>query len=101
MLVTKCPKRAQLARISDSISSEVEEVPRRERFTMETARVYTQHNEFIIDVARIGAYVAEMRAQKGFTDTDYCEVVEVDARGRVTMLINGRGEVISEIEYRD
>ena len=88
-----------MARISAIISSEAEETPRRERITVETARVYTQFNEFIIDVARIGAYVAEMRAQKGFTDTDYCEVVEVDARGRVSALLNGRGEVVAEFDY--
>lgn len=66
---------------------------------METARVYTQFNEFVIYVARIGAYVAEMQRQKAFTDTDYCETVEVDARGRVSMLLNGRGEVVAEFDY--
>ena len=66
---------------------------------MKTALVYTNYSTFTIDVARIGAYVAEMRAQKGTTDTDYCETVEVDDRGRVTMLINGRGECVAEIEY--
>lgn len=66
---------------------------------METATVYTQYNDFIIDVARIGAYVAEMMAQKAHTDTDYCETVEVDARGRVSALINGRGEVVAEFDY--
>lgn len=66
---------------------------------METARVYTQFNEFIIDVARIGAYVAEMQAQKAHSDIDYCEVVEVDAQGRVSALINGRGECVAEFDY--
>lgn len=66
---------------------------------MQTATVYTNYNSFIIDVAHVGAYVAEMRAQKGFTDTDYCEVVDTDARGRVSQLINGRGEIVAEIEY--
>ena len=66
---------------------------------METARVYTQFNEFTIDVARIGAYVADMQAQKKYTDTDCCETVEVDNKGRVSMLINGRGEVVAEFDY--
>lgn len=66
---------------------------------METARVYTQFNEFTIDVARIGAYVTEMIRQRRFSDTDYCEAVEVDDRGRVSMLFNGRGEVVAEIIY--
>ena len=66
---------------------------------METARVYTQFNEFTIDVARIGAYVTEMIRQRKFSDTDYCEAVEVDARGRVSMLLNGRGEVVAEFDY--
>ena len=66
---------------------------------METARVYTNYNMFTIDVARIGAYVAEMRNQKGFTDTDYCEDIEVDSRGRISALINGRGEYVATIDY--
>ena len=66
---------------------------------MDTAIVYTGYNDFIIEVARIGAYVAEMQRQKEFTDTDYCERVEVDRRGRVSMLLNGRGEVIAEFVY--
>ena len=66
---------------------------------MQTATVYTQFSEFTIYVARIGAYVAEMQRQKEFTDTDYCETVEVDNRGRVSMLINGRGEVVAEFDY--
>ena len=99
MLVTIPPNLAQLARNSAKISSEAGETPRREGIMMETALVYTNYNTFTIDVARIGAYVAETRAQKGTTDTDYCETVEVDDRGRVTMLINGRGECVAEIEY--
>ena len=67
--------------------------------TMETATIYTQFNEIDIDVARIGAYVTEMIRQRKFSDTDYCEAVEVDDRGRVSMLLNGRGEVIAEIIY--